>query len=120
LSSTKNIPRQFFQEFTRPALSKSINEMNGKFLWASDEFASVFLPTLSPSDREWRGFRGTLNSYYSRKGSAKCYASKPVAANVTVDFNISGVLQPQPFCSIIEKLLGVDDGLVDRFLQVKV
>jgi len=118
LSATKQIPKLFYQEFTRPALSKAINDLKGKFLWAADEFASVFLPTLTPSDREWRGFRGALNSYYSRKGTAKMYASKPSAVLSTVDFNISGVLQPQPYCSIIDKLISIDDGLIDRFLQV--
>uniref|UniRef100_A0A915KR55 Uncharacterized protein n=1 Tax=Romanomermis culicivorax TaxID=13658 RepID=A0A915KR55_ROMCU len=114
----KKISKLIYHEFTKSGLLKALKDGGGKLLWAADEFGELLVHALNPNDKEWKGFRGILNNFYSGRGISKAFAGRDTCILDHVIFSIAGTTQPQPFCAIMEKLMNTNDGLIDRFMQI--
>jgi len=99
-------------------MTRAVKDAGNRLIWASDEFGSGLVHALNPKDKEWRGFRATLNSYYTGSSLSKAYSSRESVTSDNVSFSICGSTQPQPYAEILEKLLNTSDGLIDRFLSI--
>uniref|UniRef100_A0A915KBK6 Uncharacterized protein n=1 Tax=Romanomermis culicivorax TaxID=13658 RepID=A0A915KBK6_ROMCU len=68
IEQSKRLPQLVFQDFTSSSLMRAIKDAGQCLIWASDEFGAGLTHALNPKDKEWRGFRAMLNSFYSGTG----------------------------------------------------